>query len=365
MRLLLAITELALGGAESVVLELEQGALNAGHEVAVAAASGTLEGRASRFFRLPAIENSPIALGRTGRRLTGITRAFAPDLVHAHNPRMAGLAVAAARLARPGRRPYVLATYHGAPPGKARAGARVLRLADHVVCVSEQLAEELAANGVRERRMTVIRNGVSAPPALDAAERSRIDAELGLGAEPVVTAVGRLVAQKAHHRLVEAAVAVRTQVPTARFLIVGDGPLRSELQARIRAAGLEDAVTLTGTRSDARQIIARSDVVALASEWEGLPLVALEALAAGVPIVSTDVAGTAELARSGAAVTVPHTAAALADALVEVLRDPARRQEMGAAACRLHGERFSTEHMVESYLGLYRSVGVPDPLPFP
>jgi glycosyltransferase involved in cell wall biosynthesis len=365
MRLLLAITELAFGGAENVVLDLERGALEAGHEAAVAAATGPLEMRASKFFRLPAIENSPVALARTGRRLAGVTRAFAPDLVHAHNPRMAGLAAAAARVGPPARRPPVLATYHGVPPEQARAGARVLRLTDHVVCVSARLAEELAAHGVPERRVTVIPNGVSTPPGLDAAERSRLDSDLGLDDEPLVTAVGRLVPQKAHHRLVDAAAAVRTHVPTARFLIVGDGPLRSELEGRIRAAGLEGAVTVTGPRPDARQIIARSDVVAFSSDWEGLSLVALEALAAGVPIVSTDVAGTAELVRSGAGVTVPRSAAALADALVGMLRDPGRRQEMGAEASRLHRERFSTERMIESYLGLYRSLSVPDPLVSP
>jgi glycosyltransferase involved in cell wall biosynthesis len=356
VRVLLAITELGLGGAENVVLDLERGALEAGHEAAVAAASGPLEGRASTFFRLPAIERSPLALARTGRCLSGVTRAFAPDLVHAHNPRMVGLAAAAARIARPVRRPPVLATHHGVPPEEARAAARVLRVADHVVCVSAHVAEELVAYGVPEGRVTVIPNGVSAPPVLGAADRSRLDSELGLDGEPLVTAVGRLVPQKAHHRLVDAAAAVRTQIPTARFLIVGDGPLRSELESRIRAAGLNGTVTLTGPRPDARQIIARSDVVAFSSDWEGLSLVALEALAAGVPIVSTDVAGTAELRQSGASVTVPRSAGALAAALVDLLRDPARRQAMGAAAGRIHRERFSTERMVEDYLRLYAAL---------
>jgi glycosyltransferase involved in cell wall biosynthesis len=356
VRLLLAITELGLGGAEHVVLDLERGALDAGHEAAVAAGSGPLQGHASTFFQLPAIERSPLALTRTGRRLTGIMRSFAPDLVHAHNPRMVGLAAAAARLGRPSRRPPVLATHHGVAPDEERAAARVLRVADHVVCVSARLVEQLVAGGVPQRRVSVIPNGVSSPPALGAAERSRLDSELGLDGEPLVTAVGRLVPQKAHHRLLDAAVAVRSSMPSARFLIVGDGPLRPELESRIRAAGLEGAVTLTGPRPDAREIIARSDVVAFSSDWEGLSIVALEALAAGVPIVSTDVAGTAELLQSGAGVTVPRSADALAGALVDLLRDPARRQKMGAEACRLHRERFSTERMVEGYLALYRAI---------
>jgi glycosyltransferase involved in cell wall biosynthesis len=356
MRLLLAITELGVGGAENVVLDVERGALEAGHQAAVAAASGPLEGRAATFFRLPAIERSPLALARTGRRLAGITRAFAPDLVHAHNPRMVGLAVAAVRLGQPVRRPLVVASNQGVPPEKVRASARVFRFADHVVCVSAQLAEELVAGGVPERRITVIHNGVSAAPVLDAAERSRLDSELGLGGDLVVTAVGRLVPQKAHHRLLDAAMEVRKQIPSVRFLIVGDGPLRSELESTIRASGLDGTVRLTGMRPDARQIIARSDVVVFSSDWEGLSLAALEALAAGVPIVSTDVAGTAELLQSGAGIAVPRRGLAVAGALLELLRDPARRREMGAEAQRLYRERFSTERMVEGYLRVYRSL---------
>ena len=365
MKVLMAITELGIGGAENVVLELERGALRAGHEVAVAAVSGSLARRPSTFYPLPASGRSPLELARTGRRLAGIARGFAPDVVHAHNPRMVGLAAVAARLGRPTRRPPVLASHHGVPPAQASTAARVLRLADHVVCVSAGVAGELAANGMPERRVTVIPNGVSAPDALGAAERSRLDSELGLDDEPLVTAVGRLVPQKAHHRLIDAAAAVRAQIPSARFLIVGEGPLRSELASRIRAAGLNGAVTLTGARSDARQIIARSDIVAFSSDWEGLSLVALEALAAGVPIVSTDVAGTAELLGTGAGIAVPRTAGALAEALVDLLRDSARRREMGAEARRLHRERFSVERMVDGYLRLYRSLNAGDPLAFP
>jgi glycosyltransferase involved in cell wall biosynthesis len=114
---------------------------------------------------------------------------------------------------------------------------------------------------------------------------------------------------------------------------------------------------LTGPRADARLLIARSDVVAFSSDWEGLSLVALEALAAGAPIVSTDVPGTDEVLESGAGIAVPHSASALADAIAGLLGDPARRREMGDAAQRLHRDRFSTERMVDQYLALYdRSV---------
>jgi glycosyltransferase involved in cell wall biosynthesis len=352
VRLLLAITELALGGAEHVVLDLERGAAAAGHAVLVAAAGGPLEERAASFVLLPAAGRTPLALARSGRRLTGVARSFRPDVVHAHNPRMTALA-AAARAARRGSRPTLLATHHGVPPERAQAAARLLRLADHVVCVSAQLADELERHKIPRARITVIPNGVSASPALDAAQRARLDAELGLGVGPVVTAVGRLMPQKAHHRLIDAAATVHAEHPDTRFLIVGDGPLRAELEEQVRATGLEGVVMLTGPRQDARLLVARSDVIAFSSEWEGLSLVALEALAAGTPIVSTDVAGTAEVLESGAGVAVPHTAPALAGAIAGLLSDPARRRAMADAGRRLHSDRFSTERMVERYVALY------------
>ena len=356
MRLLLAITELGLGGAEHVVLDLERGAASAGHAVLVAAAGGPLEERASSFARLPAKGRMPLALARSGRRLAAVTRSFRPDVLHAHNPRMTALATAAAAVPR-GRRPQLLATYHGVPPGRARAAARLLRVADHVVCVSARLVEELEERGIPRRRLTIIPNGVSASPELEAPQRARLDGEFGLGDGPVVTAVGRLVPQKAHHRLIDAAATVHAELPDTRFLIVGDGPLRGELEERVRATGLEGVVILTGPRADARLLIARSDVVAFSSDWEGLSLVALEALAAGVPIVSTKVAGADEVLESGAGIAVPHSASALADAIAGLLGDPARRRAMGDAGRCLHRERFSTERMVERYLTLYdRSV---------
>jgi len=353
VRLLLAITELGVGGAERVVLDLEAGEAAAGHDTAVAAASGPLEGEAARFLRLPATGRSPLALARTGRRLAGIVRSFAPDVVHAHNPRMTAIAVGAVRLAHPGRRPRLLATHHGVAPERVPGAARALRLADHVVCVSPELATELEAHGIPEHGVTVIPNGVSAAPALDDATRARLDTELGLSDHRIVAAVGRLVPQKAHYRLIDAARAVHAEMPGVRFLVVGDGPLRARLEAQVRTARLDGVVTLTGPRQDARAIIARSDVVAFSSDWEGLSVVALEALAAGVPVVSTAVAGTAELAASGAALAVPQSAESLAAALLQLLRDQARRHELGAAGQRLHRERFSTERMVESYLRLY------------
>ena len=120
--------------------------------------------------------------------------------------------------------------------------------------------------------------------------------------------------------------------------------------------GLEGAVRFTGIRQDARALIARSDVVAFSSDWEGMSIVALEALAAGVPVVATDVEGMRELLGTGAGVLASRDAGALAKEIVELLRDPERRAEMAEIGRRKVATEFSVERMVRSYEEAYRDV---------
>jgi glycosyltransferase involved in cell wall biosynthesis len=364
MRLLLAVTELAVGGAERVVLELARAAAERGDATAIAAVPGALDRELPEGvgrYPLPDLGRSPAALARTVVALARAVRSFDPDLIHAHNPKIAAVTAVARRFSKPRRPTPLVATHHGVPPTEARRAARAIRLADRVVCVSDALRAEVLASGADPGRAIVIPNGVSRPAPLDLTTRERLDAELALGAGPIVTAVGRLVPQKAHLRLLDAAAIVHDELQDARFLIVGDGPLRSQLEQAARGRGLGDVVTFTGVRPDARAIIARSDVLAFSSDWEGLPLAALEALAAGVPVVSTDVAGARDALGTGAGIVVPRDHAAIAGAIVELLRDPARRQRMAAEGRRLYEERFTTERMIESYLALYDSVREPAP----
>jgi glycosyltransferase involved in cell wall biosynthesis len=260
---------------------------------------------------------------------------------------------AGSRLAGP-RRPPLLTTYHGVPHEEVDAAARILRLADLVACVSTDLMEQLAERGIPAERLAVVPNGVPDPEPTSAETMRALDAELGLGVgTPVVSVVGRLVPQKAHDRFLRAAKLVHEQVPEAKFLVVGDGELRAQTEALAAQLGLADAVVFTGIRSDATTIIARSDLLVFSSDWEGLSIAALEALARGVPVVSTAVEGTRELLSEGAGVVVPHEEEALATAIVECLGDPERRAELGATGRRIHRERFSTAHMAAAYRTLY------------
>lgn len=356
MRLMLAISEMGVGGAERVVVELARFARERGHDVAVLGDPGALDRdlKALDVTRAPlARARTPAALARATISGTRLVRSFRPDIVHSHNVRATALARAAAQFGRPRGRPAVLATYHGVPATEVRGAALALRAADSVVCVSSGLRDELVGNGLPSSRVTVVENGVPPAVPLDERTRARIDGELELGPGPVIAIVGRLAPQKAHDRFLDAAVLVREERPDAQFLIVGDGPLRTELEQQASRLGLQEAVRFTGVRDDAPLLIARSDMLAFSSHWEGLSIAALEALAAGVPIVTTEVAGTRELLETGAGVAVEHNRSALARAMLDLILDPDRRVALGQRGRALYQERFSSDAMTRRYFCIY------------
>ena len=357
MRVLLATPGTDVGGAERVVITLAQELPARGHEVVLWGPAGVLEpelaGARVQRVAVPSRGRSPAGVAEGVASLAATIRRGRPQVVHAHNPRVAALAALGARLGRGPRRPRVLATFHGVRHAEYRAASLLLRGADAVSCVSDDLAAGLRQAGLPADRLHVIANSVRVPAARDA----RLDAELGLAGAPLVIAVGRLVEQKNHARFLSAAAEVAAVRPDVRFLVVGDGPLRAELSAQARSLGLEDRLTLTGVRHDVPALAARADLVVFSSDWEGLSLVALEALAAGTPVLSTPVEGMRDLLEGGA-VTVTPTAAPgdLARGMIELLADPARLEVLGARGRELVAARYSTAAMLDGYERLYREL---------
>jgi glycosyltransferase involved in cell wall biosynthesis len=324
----------------------------------VAAGPGPLDAEVEDLglerIRLRGRGRSPLALGRAATSLAGPLRRFRPDLVHVHNVRATAVTALAARLAFPLTGVPMLTTFHGVLPREYRSAASVLRAPRRVACVSQDVADGLREAGLPVSRITIIENGVPLRPPLSDERRKRLDDELGLDGRPVVSIVGRLVPQKAHQRFLEAAIAVAERAPETRFLVVGDGPLRPELERSARELAL-DQVRFTGVRPDAGDIISRSALLVFSSDWEGLSLAALESLAAGVPVVASDVQGMRELLSAGAGVLVAGgEPRGLADAIVSLLRDEGRRQAMGRIGRALVRERYSIEGMLDAYALLYR-----------
>ena len=283
-------------------------------------------------------------------RLRRLFRAWRPDVVHPHGLRagaLGAIAVAFGRTAAGNKqgRPALVVTVHNAPPAGGVTGAiyRVLELivarnADSVLCVSADLEDRMRAAGARRVGRAVVPAGpVSLTGDVSAETRAALRAEFGANpGQAIVLAVGRLAAQKGFGLLLDAAARWGDIRPAPLLVIVGQGPLAPELQARAASLGL--TIRFAGQRPDMPALLSAADVFVLPSLWEGQSLILQEALRAGVPVVATRVGGNPELTGEDAAILVPPgDAQRLADAVRAVLGDPAlaaRLREAAAARAR-------------------------------
>jgi glycosyltransferase involved in cell wall biosynthesis len=213
----------------------------------------------------------------------------------------------------------------------------------------------------------ILYNGVDVQrfaAAPDPAVRGRLETELGLhGSHPVLIHVARLHRQKSHDVLLEAFARIRARHQEALLLLVGEGRRRGAIEERIGELELGGSVRMLGSRKDVSDLYHLADVGVLPSSKEGFSNVVLEAMAAGLPQVLTDVGGNGEaVGESGGALIVPPgDAAAFADAVLRVLEDPQLARSMGKAAAE-RAARFSVEEQVrrteELYLDLAKKKGL-------
>ena len=350
MRVLQVVSELKVGGAERIAATLAHAVVSAGGAAAVAGGPGplALELDCARY-NLPVLHRRPYLLPLGWSELRRALRAFAPDVVHCHNP---GTATMAAVPTRRGRRPPAMVSVHGLAEHDYRAACRVLAWAGlPVVACGPGVAAALAGCGLAVR--ATIPNGVPPPPP--AGDRRALLEGWGLPAGlALIVSVGRLEPQKNH----ALAIAAVSAVPRACLVIVGDGPLRSHLAGL--AAASPAPVVLAGSRADARAIMGACDAVLIASDWEGLPLVALEALAARRPLVATSVRGTRELLTDDhdALLVPPGRTGPMAGALRRVLSDVDLARRLGDNGERLVAG-YTERAMIRSYLDLYHAVASP------
>ncbi len=253
-------------------------------------------------------EIRPLHDVRTVWRLIQIIRRERPHIVHTHTAKAGALGRLAAIMCGV---PVVVHTYHGHvlrgyfSPAKTlvyRAIERALAWrTDRLLSVTDRVGQELIALGVgRPAQYRTLQLGFDLAPLLvSERRRGELRRELGVGDAPLVGIVARLVPIKAHEVFLAMAARVRQRYPTATFLIVGDGELRTSLERRARQLGLANAVRFLGWRADLDTLYADIDVVALTSRNEGSPVALIEAMAAGAPVVSTAVGGVADVVQHG------------------------------------------------------------------
>ncbi len=212
--------------------------------------------------------------------------------------------------------------------------------------------------GVPEQYVT-IRSGIELDRFLHPTRsRETVREELGIPPDaPVVGTVTRLSPQKAPLDFVSAVAGVAKKRPDVHFVVVGDGPLRAEVETHIAALGLTGRVHLTGLRHDVPDLMHSFDLFALSSLWEGLPRVLPQAMAAGLPIVATAVDGNAEAVTDevNGLLTPPGDPQALAEALLRLLQDPSLARRMGEAG-QAGAAEFSAHKMVGDIAALYETL---------
>jgi glycosyltransferase involved in cell wall biosynthesis len=174
---------------------------------------------------------------------------------------------------------------------------------------------------------------------------------------PMIGTVSNFRVEKGHRYLLEAAVLVRKTFPDARFVLVGHGPLESALRHQVRQLGLQDHVIFTGARDDAPRLAASFDLFALPSIHEGLSIALVEALAVGTPAVVTSTGGVIEVVSDGinAVVVPPRNPMALGNAIVDLLNDPSRREELSKAG-KLRAGDFDIRRAVARIEQVYTAV---------
>lgn len=364
-RVLHLITSFEIGGTERQAVELLKRLDGKRYDVRLAVLRNDGPFYSEIETRFPEVPEFPLTsfydanAVRQLVRLRRLMRREKIDILHAHDFYSSFIGAAAARLC--GVR--VIASQRHLKLSDRRAhkwGTRLIhRLANRILVNSEAIREHIVTNeGARPAKIVVVKNGV-VPITSSATNRVELCREVGV--DTGVTLVGivaRLQTVKGHRFFIEAAAEVLRRRTDAHFVLVGDGPLRTEIANQAAEFGIADSVHFLGDRADVSRLVSAFDLLVLASLHEGLPNAVMEAMAAGVPVVATAVGGTKELISDGETGYLAPSAnsPALAERIVFALSDEAHREEIISAARRKITSAFGIERMVESVEALYDEV---------
>jgi len=232
---------------------------------------------------------------------------------------------------------------------------------DHYIAVSQAIGHRLTERcGIPEDKITVIYNGV---------DRNRYERQMGVADEtrrslgiqsgvPIIGAIGRLVYQKGYIYLLEAAALVLQKMPHVRFVLVGEGPEEASLKQKATSLGISDSCIFTGARYDVAELLSSFDVFILSSVLEGLPRTVIEAMAAGCPIVATDIEGVREEVEDGksAMLVKPADPASLANAVTTLLNDRKLGERIGQEARKRAEQLFDLRKTIKNVEHVYEKV---------
>jgi glycosyltransferase involved in cell wall biosynthesis len=368
LRVTHVVLSLDFGGLERVVLSLARASrdLNQNLSLLCLERPGTLAPQVEAMgIPLACVDKPPGLRWDTTARVREVLRRFRPTVVHTHQMTAllyAGLAAQRERI------PVVHTEHNNVASHRSRSWVRRLRTellwryagryADRFCGVSRDIIETAGAYGtIRRRKLIHVPNGIDTTAFVAVeAERPAVRAALGIAPDaPVIGTVGRLAEVKQQGVLIRAFTQIIPSFPTARLVLVGDGPLRSELEELAVSLGLGGVILFAGYQPNPERYLAAMDVFVLPSRAEAMPLVIPEAWAAGRPVVASRVGGIPALVEDGKTglLVEPGDVGGLAARLRQLLADPRRAQELSRAGRALALARYDVTTMAGAYDHIY------------
>jgi glycosyltransferase involved in cell wall biosynthesis len=362
MKIVHVVYSLEMGGAEVLVAQLARTQRANGHHVSLCAYS-----QLGPIGEILAAEGFPIYVpgeahpARTMLRYLRHFRRLRPDVVHCHNPAPTLQAALPARLA--GAK-CVLATRHSlvAPPYDRNAEIKfnlIARFCDWIVGICDITCENLRGTPLAQKsKITRIYNGAIPIERTDISSLSSDISIDSINHTFTLLFVGRLAVIKDLPTLLRAVALAAQTLPPLRLWIVGDGPVRASLEALAAELGIQDRVRFWGQRLDTAAFFSAADCFVMSSVSEGLPMSLLQAMSIGLPAITTDVGGMAEvlrLSQSGLLAPVGD-APAYAQAILQLAADQTLRQQLSSNALIAYHQHFTLEQMDAAYMALYTRV---------
>jgi L-malate glycosyltransferase len=325
----------------------------------VAHPDGELRARAAEGLDLiPIAPRTEVDLSAAWR-LSRVVKRLKPDVVHAHDPHAVAMASLALSFGASSPAPALVASRRVDFHLKSNSFSRWKhRQVDCFIAASEAIRRMLVGDGVPADRTVTVHEGIDVDHVLAAPAVNVHEAFWLPHGAPVVGNVAALVPHKGHRHLIEAAHLVVREVPDARFIILGEGELREQLERQVREYQLEKHVLLPGFRTDVLGCLKGFDLFVMSSVTEGLGTSLLDAMACSKAIVATQAGGMPEVVDEGRTgfLVAPRDHHAMAQAIIRLLIEEPLRRQMGEAGFARVRERFTVERMVVETAAVYERV---------
>ena len=322
----------------------------------VAHPDGVLRQRASEGDDLvPLAPRSEVDLAAAWR-LARVVALHRPEVVHAHDPHAVAMASLALSFGVGNATPVLVASRRVDFRLNRNSFSRwKYRQVACYIAASRAIADILRGDGIPSSRIRVVHDGIDVERVMQVPAADLHQEFWFPKGAPVLVNVAALVPHKGQKHLLDAMVLVRRQVPDAQLVIFGEGELRASLEQQVKDLELGKHVVLAGFRDDVLALARSADLFVMSSVTEGLGSTLLDAMAMGLAVAGTTAGGIPEAVEHGVTglLAPPGDARALAEAIVTLLKDPARRQAMGEAGRARVRAEFGVDRLVEGTLAAY------------